>query len=106
MKVSSVNNKSYNAERIGKRVGTAAGFVGYPLYEFKNMGKNTIINKAEEAAQRISNPKLGVAIQAVSIAAFAVATSIAGRFIGGLVGKVIDKIAEKKAISNIEKTMD
>ncbi len=102
MNVSSVNNKSYNAERIGKRVGTAAGFAGYPLYVLKKQGKSAFTRRAEEAVQRNISPKLGVAIQAASIAGVAIITSIAGRIIGGLIGKAADKIAEKKAISSIE----
>lgn len=97
MNVSSVDNKNHSAAKTGKRLGTVAGFVGYPLNILRKEGKDTFKSAAKEAVEQGLNPKAGIAVKAASIAVVALGVAGAGRIIGGLVGKVIDKISAKKA---------
>lgn len=97
MNVSSVDNKNHSAAKTGRKLGTVAGFVGYPLNVLKKEGKDTFKSAAQEAAKQGLNPKAGIAVKAGSIALIALGAAGAGRIIGGLIGKAIDKITAKKA---------
>ena len=99
MAVQAVNNvQNKKAVKIGKTIGTAAGFSGYLINVAKKEGiKDTFISAGKEAVEKGLSSNVGIGIKAGSILLVASAFAIGGRIIGGLIGKVVDKHNAKKA---------
>ena len=100
MKVASINlNDSHKAEKTGKKLGAAAGFVSYVPYMIKREGqglKDIFAKRAQEAVENGCKAKSGIAIQAATILGISLLVSFISSKVGGLIGKGIDKIRANK----------
>ncbi len=100
MKVTPINLiGSHKAEKTGKKLGAAAGFISYVPYMIKREGqglKDIFAKSAKEAVENGCKAGTGKAIQAATILGMSLLLSFIGSKVGGLLGKGIDKIHEKK----------